>query len=190
MLAFEMGHVPQASVSDFSRPAACAEPQMLEGLDETYPSVACPRRRRNVRQGSDRIGLIRDLIEYALCSGGSDARKQLQNAESCHPIAWVLDETQQGHEVLDVLGVEKLQAAKLHERDITARQFDFEWTAVTGCPEQNGLLFEEGAGLPVLQDAFDDEACLVGLVANGDQLRFCGGSALGRPIADIVVDET
>ena len=68
-------------------------------------------------------------------------------------------------------GVEKLQSAKFHERDVPARQLDFERTAVTGCPEQHGLLFEERAGLAVLQDALDDKTCLVGLVADGDELR-------------------
>jgi len=51
---------------------------------------------------------------------------------------------------------------------------------VAGGPEQNGLLFEERAGLAVLQDAFDDEARLVGLVADGDQLRLGSGRPL-RP---------
>jgi hypothetical protein len=53
---------------------------------------------------------------------------------------------------------------------------------VAGCPEQNGLFFEERAGFAVLQDAFDDKACLVGLVTDRDELRFCGGSALGPEV--------
>jgi hypothetical protein len=97
-------------------------------------------------------------------------------------VSRILDEAQQRQHVLDVRGVEKLQSTEFDERDVSARQFDFEWTAVTGCPEQNGLLFEEGAGLPVLQDAFDDEARLVSLVADRDELRLCFRGALGPEV--------
>src|SRR6202051_4837842 len=88
--------------------------------------------------------------------------------------------------VLEVGGVEKFQSAELHERDVPARQFDFKRTAVVRCPEQNRLLFEERARLAILQDAFDDEASLVGLVADGDELRF--GS--GRPLRPEVLGKT
>ena len=40
-------------------------------------------------------------------------------------------------------------------------------------PEQDGLLLQERAGFEVLQDALDDAAGLVGLIADGDQLRLC-----------------
>jgi hypothetical protein len=92
-------------------------------------------------------------------------------------------------------GVEKLQSAELYERDVPARQLDFKRTAVAGCPKQNRLLLEERAGLAVLQDALDDEARLVGLVADGDELRFGSGRpfrpevlgkrSLARPITPL-----
>src|SRR6202034_4275407 len=66
--------------------------------------------------------------------------------------------------------------------DILPRQFDFERTAVTGCPEQNGLFFKKRAGLAVLKDAFDDEARLVSLVADRDELRLCFRGAFGPEI--------
>jgi hypothetical protein len=53
---------------------------------------------------------------------------------------------------------------------------------MAGCPEQDGLLFEECTGLTVFQDAFDDEACLVGSVADRDELRLCCGCALGPEV--------
>src|SRR3978361_1994945 len=77
-------------------------------------------------------------------------------------------------------------SAKLHERDVPARQFDFERTTVAGCSEQNGLLLEERTGLAVLQDALDDKAGLLGLVADGDELRL--GS--GRPLRPEVLGKT
>src|ERR1700688_4123448 len=95
----------------------------------------------------------------------------MQKSESRDPVARIFDETQQRQHVLDVGGVEKLQSAKLHERDVPARQFDFERAAVAGRAEQHGLLLEERTALAVLQDALDDKASLVGLVADGDELR-------------------
>ena len=71
----------------------------------------------------------------------------MQQTEAGDAIARVLDEPQQRQHVLDVRGIEELQSAELHERDVPARQFDFERTAVAGCPEQHGLLLEERAGL-------------------------------------------
>ena len=51
---------------------------------------------------------------------------------------------------------------------------------MAGCPEQDGLLFEERTTLTFLQDALDDISSLVGLVADGrDELRLCCGGALG-----------
>ena len=97
---------------------------------------------------------------------GSDAGQQVQQPEAGDAIARIFDEAQQRQHVLDVRGVEKLQSAELDERDVPARQFDFERTAVARCPEQHRLLLEARAGLAVLQDALDDEARLVGLVAH------------------------
>ena len=79
-------------------------------------------------------------------------------------------------------GVEELQSAELHERDVPARQIDFERAAVAGGSEQNGLFLQQCAGLAVLQDALDDEARLVGLVADRDELRLRRGGALGPEV--------
>ncbi len=95
----------------------------------------------------------------------------MQQTEPGDAISRIFDEPQQSQHVLDVGGVEELQSAEFYERNVPTRQLDFERTAVAGCSEQNGLLFEERAGLAVLQDALDDKAGLVGLVADGDELR-------------------
>ncbi len=106
----------------------------------------------------------------------------MQQTEAGDTVARILDEPLQCQHVLDVGGVEILQSAELHERDVPARELDFKRPAVAGCPEQNGLLFEERAELAVLQDAFDDKARLVGLVADGDKLRLGSGRALGPEV--------
>ena len=50
------------------------------------------------------------------------------------------------------------------------------------CPEQHRLFLEARAGLAVLQNALDDEARLIGLIAHGDELRLCGGRPLGPEV--------
>src|SRR6185369_504177 len=79
-------------------------------------------------------------------------------------------------------GVEKFQPAEFHERDIAAGEFDFKRTAVAGSTEQNGLLFQERTGFAMLQDALDDETCLVSLVADGDELRLRCRGTLGPEV--------
>src|ERR1700722_19823234 len=134
------------------------------------------------RERRERVGSFRHMIEHPLRGGGSDAGQQMQQPKSRDAVSRILDEAQQRQHVFDVCGVEKLQSTEFDERDVPARQLDFERPAVTGCPEQNCLLFEEGAGLPVLQDAFHDEARLVSLVADRDELRLCFRGAFGPEV--------
>ena len=58
------------------------------------------------------------------------AGQQMQQAEAGDAVARIFDEAQQRQHVLDVRGVEKLQPAELHERDVAAGEFDLERTAV------------------------------------------------------------
>jgi len=71
-------------------------------------------------------------------------------------------------------GVKKLQTAELHERDVTTGEFDLQRPAVRGGAEEHRLLFEKRPFLAVFENAFNDVARLVRLVAHGDQARFCG----------------
>src|SRR6476620_7203446 len=106
----------------------------------------------------------------------------MQQTKPSDTIPRIFDEPQQRQHVLDVGSVKELQPAEFYGRNAPARQLDFERTAVTGCPEQNGLLLEERAGLTILQDAFDDEACLVGFVTHRDKLRLRCGSPFGPKV--------
>ena len=72
--------------------------------------------------------------------GRADARQQLQHAEAGDAVARVLGEAQHREHVLDVRGVEELQAAELHERDVAPRQLDLERAAVVRGAEQHRLL--------------------------------------------------
>ena len=104
----------------------------------------------------------------------------MHDTKACDPVARVLDETQQREQILDVRGVEELQAAELHEGDVAPGQLDFERGAVVRRPEEHRLLLQACADLPVFQHALDDVAGLVGLVAHAYQPRTLGRLAV-RP---------
>ena len=63
-------------------------------------------------------------------------------------------------------GVEKLQAAEFDERDVAARQLDLQRPAMRGGAEEHRLLLEKGSFLAGFENALDNVARLVGLVAH------------------------
>jgi hypothetical protein len=180
MNAIEMRFVPEAGTLQIDGPFRISK--IAQGLDKVLPVISGPRRRRDTRERRDRVGSLGHMAEDALGGCGPDAGKKMQQTESGDAVARILDEPQQRQHVLDVGGVQELQSFKFHERNVPTRQFYFERTAVARGPEQNGLLFEERAGFPVLQDALDDEARLVGLVAYRDELRFCRRGSFGPEV--------
>src|SRR5258707_1014818 len=111
---------------------------------------------------------------------GTDTRQQVHHAEAGDAIARIFDKAQQRQHVLDVRGVEKLQAAELDEWDVAAGEFDFQRPAMRGRTEEHHLLLKEGPFLAGLEDPLYDVAGLVGLVAHADQARLCRRGAL-RP---------
>ena len=131
---------------------------------------------------ADRIGRVHHVVEHALRRGRPDAGHQLQHPEAGDAVARVLDEAQQRQHVLDMGAVKEFQAAELHEGNIAAGEFDFERPAVMRGAEQHRLLLQRRAALAVLQDAFDDVAGLVGLVADADEMRPLGRIAVGPKV--------
>ena len=114
------------------------------------------------------------MVENALRGSGADAWQQVHHAETGDAVTRILDEPQQRKDVLHMRGVEKLQTAEFHERNVATGEFDLQRATVRGCAEKHRLLLEEGASFAVFQNALYDVARLVGLVAYGDQLRaFC-----------------
>ena len=96
----------------------------------------------------------------------ADAGQQLQHAEAGDAVARVFGEAQHRQHVLDMGGVEELQAAELDERDVAARQLDLQRPAVMRGAEQHGLRLERGAGLALLQHRLADVVRLLGFVAH------------------------
>ena len=142
--AVEMRLVPAPCLLDFGRPA---------GRPARSPS-RCRRTRASpspARGGAgtlamrrDRIGRLGHVVEHALRRRWPDARQELQHAEAGDAVARVLDEAQQRQQILDVRGVEELQAAELDEGDVAAGQLDLERSAMVRGPEQDRLLLQRG----------------------------------------------
>ncbi len=106
----------------------------------------------------------------------------MHDPKAHHPVAWVLDEAQDRHHVLDVGGVEEFQSAELHIGDVSPGQLDFERAAMAGGPEKHRLLLQGRSRFASLQHLFDDVAGLVGLAAHGHQAWRVVGLAFGPEI--------
>ena len=90
----------------------------------------------------------------------------MHQPEAGNTVFWVLDEAQQRQHVLDVGSIQELETPEFDEGDIAPGQFDFQRTAVAGCPKQHRLLLQKRAGLAVFQNTFDNAAGLIGFVAH------------------------
>ena len=104
----------------------------------------------------------------------------MHHAEAGKAVARVFRPAQEREQILDVRGLEKLQAAVLDEGDVAPGQFHFERAAVVRRAEQHGLRLERKPRLAACQDRLHHVARLVRLVAHADDLRALGGLSL-RP---------
>ena len=106
----------------------------------------------------------------------------MHQPKSRDAVARVLDEAEHRQHILDMRGIEKLEPAELHERDISPGQFDLQRATVMRCAEQYRLLLEHGPGLAALEHPLDNIAGLVGLIEHRYKLRPGGGSSLGPEV--------
>ena len=111
---------------------------------------------RRCRVGEGGLGGVPQGVEQRLGGGGADAGDELQGAEAGDAVGRVLGEAQAGEHVLDVGGVEELQAAELDEGDVAAGELDLERRRVVGGAEEDGLLAQRGAGLAGGEDLAAD----------------------------------
>ena len=105
---------------------------------------------------------------------------ELDDAKAGHAIAQIFRPAQECEHVLDVGGLQELEAAELDERNVAAGELDLERGAVMRGAEQHGLRLEDDAAFAVLQDLFRRIARLLGLVAHAHELRPLGRRAV-RP---------
>src|ERR1700753_2176258 len=126
----EMRLIPKPDAFQIRWPFRISE--VADGLDEDRPVVAGARRRGKGAKSAQRVARLRHVIENALGRSGADAREEVQHAKAGNSVARIFDEPQQRKRVLDVRGVEKLEAAEFHERTIAAGEVDFPRAAMRG----------------------------------------------------------
>ena len=119
--------LPRTSATASAKDAQC--PAAAAGGDESV-------------DGPDGIVGVAQLIEQPAGGRRAGARHELDDAKARHPVARVRGPAQEGEDVLDMSGLEELQPAELHERDVAARELDLERGAVVRGPKQHGLRLE------------------------------------------------
>src|SRR6478672_10966439 len=125
MDALKMWLVPEPSPPQFSRPARSVRAKGDDSIDEGAPIVASSKRRISFDQGTDRVRCLGHAIERALRRTRPHAGNKLHHAEPRHPIARVLDKTQERQNVFDVSCVKKSEATEFHKRDVASGQLHF-----------------------------------------------------------------
>ena len=152
------------------RVCTCSYSRSMCGLYHSRTRWICPRHSRfgspsaanssmNFFHGDARVGgrlefLERspqvvagdEMVERALGVRGTHARHELQHAEGGELVARIVGPAQHRQQILDVRGLEELEAAVFHERDLALRELDFEHVAVRAGAEQHGLPLERNAG--------------------------------------------
>ena len=83
----------------------------------------------------------------------SHAGDQLENAQAGDVVARVFRPAEDGEHVLDVTGLQELEAAELDEGNIPPDEFDLELARVVRCAEEDGLVAQFYVRLAVGEDA-------------------------------------
>ena len=160
--------------------------QRIEGLHPRRP-VGCGHgwRFEGMQRGHGICG-ARHRVEQPPRARRADARHELGDAQARHPAARVLCPSQHRENVLYVRGLEKLQPAELHERDVAARELELERRAVVRGAKQCRLALQRDAGLAVAQHLVGDPRGLRRLVGHRHQR----GPLRRRRIAPQLLAET
>ena len=107
----------------------------------------------------------------------ADATEELEDTEPGDFVAWVLYDTKEADEVLDVGHLQETQATVLVERDIAPRQLQFQRCRMRRGAKEDGLLAERYPLLIVLQYLADDDVILLAVVNTGNELGLLAAAA-------------
>src|SRR6185437_3166525 len=91
------------------------------------------------------------MVERAARVARAHAGQELHSAERRQAVARIVGPAQYGEQILDVAGLEKLEAAVFHERNLSSPELDLEDVAVARGAEEHGLLAQRDAGFAALQ---------------------------------------
>src|SRR5437868_8821809 len=130
MKALEVRLIPASDQAELSLPLQRAIAETAEQLAQCRPVVACRSRRGKPGQRANLEAALLEMLRHPLGDGRTNAGQELQHPEGSHVIAHVLAPAQDAHHILDVGGLEKLEPAKLYERDVSARELHLESVGV------------------------------------------------------------
>ncbi len=139
-------------------------------------------RRRETGQGAGGVLLRLQVGDRTLGIRRAHARQQLQGAECGHVIARIVGPAQHRQQVLDVRRLEEAQAAIFDERNLAARQLDFQQVAVAAAAEQHRLALQRHVRLAPPQHFIADRLGLRGQIIHGHQPRPLARTARGQQV--------
>ena len=163
--------VPLAHQVDLAAPLAIRIAERREQFDEFLPRDARVGRRLELFERGPQMVAGDEVIERALGIRRAHARHELQHAEAGELVVRIVGPAQHRQQILDVRGLEELEAAVFHERNLALRELDFEHVAVRAGAEQHGLALERNAGFARGQHARADELRLRRQVVDRHELR-------------------
>ena len=135
--ALELGLVPVARQANLPGPGSRRVRELLHKRAESLPIHFRELRGVEVGEALDGKALRLEMLERLLRMRGTDAGHELQHAKARHAVARILDPAQHRQQVFDVRGLEELEAAVFHERNVAPDELDLEHVAVMGAAEQH-----------------------------------------------------
>src|SRR6185437_1414272 len=151
VLPLEMRAVPLPREVYLSGPRPLRVGERDEELEELAPVLRRPLRWREGLQGLQGAAVCLQMVERPARIARAHAGQKLQGAESRQAVARIVRPAQHAEQVLDVAGLEELQAAVLHEGNLTPPELDLEDVAVARGAEEHRLLAQRDAGLAALE---------------------------------------
>ena len=136
---FETRLIPSPHQIKFGWPTSGRRSQLLHQGDERAPHSGSLGRGTERGERVDGVS-THHLIEDFAGTGRADAVQQLQHAKARHTVGGVFGPAQDRQHILDVRGLDKLEAAEFDEGDVAAGELDLEHGAVVRGAKEHRLL--------------------------------------------------
>ena len=124
-------------------------------------------------------------------NAGPTPGSELRRAKARDRIGRVLRPAQEREQILDVRGLEELQAAVLHVRNAAAAELELEQIRVMSGAHQHGLIAQLQAGLAIREHVLDHVVDLGELVVDDRENRpLAGAAAYGVQVLRVALRAT
>src|SRR5262249_28658150 len=123
MQPLQMWCIPPAYKVELGWPACGAFTDNPQSVGKGRPSFGAGFGRLAMKKRLYRLIGFGQAIQQTCGGCWTRTRKELNDAKAGYPITQILRPTQKRQHVLNMCGLEKLEAAVFHKRDIASRQF-------------------------------------------------------------------